>query len=138
MSCVAVWKMRSHFFIQIKSAQVRDEWHTRDLKLKNKGSFMIQHFKQHHPNTQENEIRNKVQMELENVDNKPLNRILREAIRIRDTLEGETTNIKWKNPITGKEELNKANVKLINTKREFNMPVLSKGKMTKLTEEMEN
>ena len=81
-------------------------------------------------------IREKVQMELHAVDNKPLNRIVREGITIKNTIDGEVRKIKIQDPRTGVKKMIKVKLKLMNSKTEFHMPKIKSGKLVQVKDQM--
>ena len=83
-----------------KSAYVRDKWHIRDWRQKNKTKFIIEHCIEDHPQIQWEDMKGNYYMEIERVDNKAMQRIVREGIRMKNTIDGEIRQIKTTNPHT--------------------------------------
>ena len=74
-------------------------------------------------------------MEIIAKDRDPLRRILREAIRIRDVIEGEEIEIKKVNQDNLEEEI-RVKLSLLNSKREFHLPTLGAYRANNITDQM--
>ena len=105
-----------------KTPYTRHGWHIDALKA-GKGSFMIDHsttckgMDKRFPVTD-----NMFRMEVVGRDKCPLRRVLREAVRIKDALEfGE---VKVATPEEEIEEEIRRKINLLNSKREFYLPVI--------------
>ena len=71
-------------------------------------------------------------MEVGCKDKDPMRRILREAIRIKDAMEGE--EYKTRVVEEGIEKEIKAKLRLLNSKREFHLPTLGAPKVRNITD----
>ena len=73
-------------------------------------------------------------MELTGIDRGPLRRVLREAIAIKDNLEGLRTKISvLKNDI---EKEIAVKIQLMNSKREFHLPVLGSAQVSSISSQL--
>ena len=97
---------------------------------------MIQHCKEKHAEIEHKDILNNYRMAIEAVDNKPLNRIVRKGIRIKNTIDGEIRKIQIQDPRTGVKKMIKVKLKLMNSKTEFHMPKIKSGKLVQIKDQM--
>ena len=73
------------------------------------------------------------QMEVVSSDTDPLRRILREAIRIKDVIEGEEMVIKEKDPEDMLDQEIRAKLRILNSKREFHLPTLGAAQVNNVS-----
>ena len=116
-----------------KTAYTRNRGHEQQWRDK-KGSWMFDH-EQECLRGVHNIGPDRFEMKVVSKDRDPLRRILREALRIRDVMEGEQIKIMRTTHENIEEEI-KVKLQLLNSKREFHLPILGSMKTASIAESM--